>query len=213
MRRSVANHLNDIGKDHPALLAGWLADHLPDAPAPRRQLLRHASRTLIKAGDPRVLSAWAWASASAERSLAITPNSVLVGGDISLQVTLQSTRARPRPWWWTMRCSMRVHAANVHPRCSRAGTSNSRQARHARWSSGTACDPSRRAATTGLAPGQPAGQRPQRGRGRLRAQAGRLTYQFDSRSGVAPMRWIDRSAPSNSSSADRRKPVRPLIAP
>jgi 3-methyladenine DNA glycosylase AlkC len=92
VRRSVANHLNDIGKDHPALLAGWLADHLPDAPAPRRQLLRHASRTLIKAGDPRVLSAWGLGERfRGEVSLAITPNSVLVGGDISLQVTLQST--------------------------------------------------------------------------------------------------------------------------
>ena len=31
MRRSVANHLNDIAKDHPAIVARWLKDHLPGA--------------------------------------------------------------------------------------------------------------------------------------------------------------------------------------
>lgn len=42
MRRSVANHLNDIAKDHPALIADGLAQHLPGATAERRALLRHA---------------------------------------------------------------------------------------------------------------------------------------------------------------------------
>jgi 3-methyladenine DNA glycosylase AlkC len=31
VRRSVANHLNDIAKDHPALVAQWLHEHLPGA--------------------------------------------------------------------------------------------------------------------------------------------------------------------------------------
>ena len=61
VRRSVANHLNDIAKDHLALVARWVEEHLPDAPSPPRALLRHASRTLIKAGDARVLTAWGWA--------------------------------------------------------------------------------------------------------------------------------------------------------
>ena len=41
----------DFAKDHPALVADWLERHLPDAPAARRALLPHASRTLIKRGD------------------------------------------------------------------------------------------------------------------------------------------------------------------
>ena len=61
VRRSVANHLNDIAKDHLALVARWVEEHLPDAPSPPRALLRHASRTLIKAGDAHVLTAWGWA--------------------------------------------------------------------------------------------------------------------------------------------------------
>src|SRR5439155_5352418 len=58
VRRSVANHLNDIAKDHPALVAEWIETHLPGASAQRRALLRHASRTLIKRGDARILKAW-----------------------------------------------------------------------------------------------------------------------------------------------------------
>ncbi|MBK8060744.1 MAG: DNA alkylation repair protein [Gemmatimonadetes bacterium] len=57
VRRSVANHLNDIAKDHPAIVAQWLEEHLKHASDERRALLQHASRTLIKRGDRRVLSA------------------------------------------------------------------------------------------------------------------------------------------------------------
>jgi 3-methyladenine DNA glycosylase AlkC len=52
VRRSVANHLNDIAKDHPQLIVHWLQEHLPGAPPARRALLKHASRTLIKQGHP-----------------------------------------------------------------------------------------------------------------------------------------------------------------
>ncbi len=58
VRRSVANHLNDIGKDHPerlnALAARWLSE--APVPAARQALLRHALRTAIKRGDPQALA-------------------------------------------------------------------------------------------------------------------------------------------------------------
>lgn len=74
VRRSVANHLNDIAHDHPERLADWLDTHLPDAPAPRRALLRHASRTAIKQGHPRVLAAWGLgAGFQGTVSLRVTP--------------------------------------------------------------------------------------------------------------------------------------------
>lgn len=51
VRRSVANHLNDISHDHPctavATAARWLAEPAPTTPA----LVRHGLRTLVKAGD------------------------------------------------------------------------------------------------------------------------------------------------------------------
>jgi 3-methyladenine DNA glycosylase AlkC len=54
VRRSVANNLNDISKDHPELViqttARWIGQH-PKTDA----LLKHACRTLIKQGNPEVL--------------------------------------------------------------------------------------------------------------------------------------------------------------
>jgi len=97
VRKSVANHLNDIAKDHPALVAQWLQAHLPDAPEPRRVLLRHASRTLIKQGDAAVLRAWGLGGALRGRAvLQITPGALAVGETLNLQLTLQSTATRPQ---------------------------------------------------------------------------------------------------------------------
>ncbi|WP_035857564.1 DNA alkylation repair protein [Cryptosporangium arvum] len=56
VRRSVANHLNDLSRNHPELVvstaAGWLA--APDENTER--LVRHALRTLVKKGDPAALA-------------------------------------------------------------------------------------------------------------------------------------------------------------
>lgn len=55
VRKSVANHLNDIGKDRP----DWLVEHLQgwDRETPRTAwIVRHALRSLIKKGDPRALA-------------------------------------------------------------------------------------------------------------------------------------------------------------
>ncbi|MFE2105117.1 DNA alkylation repair protein [Kitasatospora sp. NPDC059463] len=56
VRRSVANHLNDISRDHPATAVGtaarWLADPAPTTLA----LVRHGLRTLVKAGHPEALA-------------------------------------------------------------------------------------------------------------------------------------------------------------
>ena len=55
VRRSVANNLNDISKDHPEVLLKiakkW--DLKNDDTA---AIIKHASRTLFKAGDPRIMS-------------------------------------------------------------------------------------------------------------------------------------------------------------
>jgi 3-methyladenine DNA glycosylase AlkC len=55
VRRSVANHVNDLSRDDPDLaadiVAGWL--NRPDENTPR--VARHALRTTIKAGHPKAL--------------------------------------------------------------------------------------------------------------------------------------------------------------
>lgn len=55
VRRSVANHLNDLSRDHPELVVStagrWLADPAPTTAA----VVRHALRTLVKRGHPGAL--------------------------------------------------------------------------------------------------------------------------------------------------------------
>jgi 3-methyladenine DNA glycosylase AlkC len=91
VRRSVANHLNDIAKDHPAIVADWLERSLPMASAPRRALLRHASRTLIKRGDARVLHAWGIGDRFAgDVSLVVSPAVVAVGDPVLLTLDVRA---------------------------------------------------------------------------------------------------------------------------
>ena len=95
VRRSVANHLNDIAKDHPAIVADWVERHLPDASTERRALLKHASRTLIKQGDARILKAWGLGKRFAgEASLALSPKRVQLGESLTMTLVLHSTAKR-----------------------------------------------------------------------------------------------------------------------
>ena len=97
VRRSVANHLNDIAKDHPAVVAAWLAQHLSGATPQRQALLKHASRTLIKQGNPAVLRAWGLGAAFAgEAAWSVAPAKVAIGGALTLKLTLRSSSAKPQ---------------------------------------------------------------------------------------------------------------------
>lgn len=94
VRRSVANHLNDIAKDHPARVAQWLHEHLPSASAERRALLRHASRTLVKAGDGAVLQAWGLGQPLRGHAvLTVAPREIALGEAVTLTLHLRSTAA------------------------------------------------------------------------------------------------------------------------
>lgn len=97
VRRSVANHLNDIAKDHPDLVADWLERHLPGASPARRALLQRASRTLVKQGNPRVLAAWGLgASLRGRARLCIEPPRVPRGGKMQVIVEVRSASRRPQ---------------------------------------------------------------------------------------------------------------------
>ena len=54
VRRSVANNLNDISKDHPDVALDILTRWHQHQSAPQK-LIKHAARTLLKKGDPRAL--------------------------------------------------------------------------------------------------------------------------------------------------------------
>lgn len=92
VRRSVANHLNDIAKDHPERVADWVRQHRPGASARREALLRHASRGLIKAGHAPTLAAWGLSPGlRGTAALTIAPARVAVGGAVALQATVRGT--------------------------------------------------------------------------------------------------------------------------
>jgi 3-methyladenine DNA glycosylase AlkC len=55
VRRSVANNINDIAKDHPDVTVDIARRWWPGASIDRKRLVKHALRTLIKQGDPDAL--------------------------------------------------------------------------------------------------------------------------------------------------------------
>ena len=57
VRRSVANNLNDIGKDHPALLTAVAKRWLRGASPERRWIVSHALRSAVKRADAGALGA------------------------------------------------------------------------------------------------------------------------------------------------------------
>jgi 3-methyladenine DNA glycosylase AlkC len=97
VRRSVANHLNDIAKDHPELVADWVREHLRAASPARTALLRHASRSLVKQGHAPTLSAWGLGQGlQGTVSLGLSATRAAVGGEIALAVSLASSSPEPQ---------------------------------------------------------------------------------------------------------------------
>jgi len=91
VRRSVANNLNDIAKDHPDAVLdrceAWWGQH-----EDTDHLIRHALRTLIKDGHPRALALLGYHAPGEElgAKLSVTPRSIQIGESITLNLTLQN---------------------------------------------------------------------------------------------------------------------------
>lgn len=89
VRRSVANNLNDIAKDHPATAIATCERWLSEQPG-RRPMVRHALRTLVKAGDPRALALLGFDQAITARILTVEviPQNVRIGESVEVLITL-----------------------------------------------------------------------------------------------------------------------------
>jgi len=96
VRRSVANHLNDIGKDHPARLLEVATRWLDGATPERRRLVAHALRTAIKRGDPDALRALGYGAVPGVRlaRAVVAPARPRIGGDVRIDVEVENTGAR-----------------------------------------------------------------------------------------------------------------------
>jgi 3-methyladenine DNA glycosylase AlkC len=95
VRRSVANHLNDISKDHPAMLTGIAKDWLTNATAERTALLRHACRGLIKRGHAGALAVFGQAKPKLELgTLKLSAKKFAMSDTLEFSVTLRSTATK-----------------------------------------------------------------------------------------------------------------------
>jgi 3-methyladenine DNA glycosylase AlkC len=94
VRRSVANNLNDIGKDHPELLVETCARWSRGASPERLGLIRHALRFLVKAGDRRALRVLGFEGGEKIRVAGrIRPRRIRVGESCVIELTIEN-RAR-----------------------------------------------------------------------------------------------------------------------
>ena len=96
VRRSVANNLNDIGKDHPAVLIATARQWMVEATAERRWIIRHALRSAVKGGESDALDLLGFGRPAhvALQKVRITPRAVAIGSSVTLACELTNKAAR-----------------------------------------------------------------------------------------------------------------------
>lgn len=89
VRRSVANNLNDIAKDHPERVLD-LCERWHGTSPERNRLVKHALRTLLKAGHPRALRLFGFEDPDhvIVTGLAVEPTSPSIGDAVTVRFVL-----------------------------------------------------------------------------------------------------------------------------
>src|SRR5690606_1385565 len=97
VRRSVANNLNDIGRDNPALLLETAERWLCGAGADRRWIVTRALRSLVKQGNSGALAllGYAGGSALAVGGVSLRPRNPRIGEAIEIAFEVEN-RGRKR---------------------------------------------------------------------------------------------------------------------
>ncbi|MEO5366372.1 MAG: DNA alkylation repair protein [Magnetococcus sp. WYHC-3] len=90
VRRSVANHLNDVAKDHPARVVTTARRWLEHGNENTHWIVGHGLRTLIKKGHPEALTLMGFSGAQPPDVIAftITPRQVTLGNIVTFSATL-----------------------------------------------------------------------------------------------------------------------------
>ena len=91
VRRSVANHLNDISKDHPEIVIDIAKQWIKGKPE-TQWIVKHASRTLLKQGEPEVLALFGYQAPVGihVQGFQITPQVIAQGEDVQFEFELVS---------------------------------------------------------------------------------------------------------------------------
>ena len=92
VRRSVANHLNDIAKDHPDVVLDLCEAWYPKADENLKWLIKHATRTMVKTGESRVYPLLGFTAKPELASIAlrIETKKVILGESVVFEVRVQS---------------------------------------------------------------------------------------------------------------------------
>ncbi len=91
VRRSVANHLNDISKDHPELVIQLAKQWISGKPE-TRWVVKHGCRTLLKQGRPETLALFGYHEPHALelKKFQLTPKKVAWSGEVQFEFELVS---------------------------------------------------------------------------------------------------------------------------
>lgn len=98
VRRSVANHLNDISKDHPDIAVAVCARWRDGSGEHRQWIVRQALRGLVKQGDARVFPLLGYSDTAAVelRGFTLSPTRIRLGDSIDIAFELVSTSDEPQ---------------------------------------------------------------------------------------------------------------------
>lgn len=116
VRRSVANSLNDIGKDHPALLVQTAARWMKNASPDRQWIIRHALRSAVKRGEPGALKLLGFGTQAKTKvgHARISPARVRRGGKVAVSFDMvNSSRKTQR-----LLVDLRVHYVKANGKSS-----------------------------------------------------------------------------------------------
>ena len=106
VRRSVANNLNDIAKDHPEKVLTTAEGWMRGANTNRKALVRHALRTLVKQGNPRALAILGFGVGSpVEVETRLIPGELAIGQTLRVELALRN----PGPEAERVAVDLRVH--------------------------------------------------------------------------------------------------------
>lgn len=89
VRRSVANHLNDLSRQNPELVVQTAERWLREPDANTRSVVRHGLRTLVKKADPGALALMGFSDATVQVSaVAVVDETVLLPGALDFSFTV-----------------------------------------------------------------------------------------------------------------------------
>ncbi|MEM7469437.1 MAG: DNA alkylation repair protein [Pseudomonadota bacterium] len=95
VRRSVANNLNDLSKDHPALVVDKCSKWYRGQNPKRVKLVKQALRGLLKDGDVSALAVLGFGNVSDLKvGLSATPSTIKLGSAVTLNAEIESQSAR-----------------------------------------------------------------------------------------------------------------------